>query len=170
MGKFHFRKNNRLKEYDYSLPGYYFATICTKNMSHYFGQVTNAKMVLSEIGKSVENYWLDIPKHFPYVELDSFIIMPNHIHGIIIIDNVVNEDFRSQQTNKQSSLSSIIKGFKIGVTKWYRKNNSKESIWQKSFYDRVIRNERELYKIRKYILENPLKWEIEKSSSENIDI
>jgi len=132
-------------------------------------------MVLSELGKSVGKYWLEIPQHFPYVELDHFIIMPNHIHGIIIIDNelnidAVNEKFRSLQPNKQSSLSSIIKGFKIGVTKWNRKNNPSESIWQKSFYDRVIRNERELYNIRKYILENPLKWKIEKSVSGNLDV
>ncbi len=108
--------------------------------------------------------------HFPFAEIDEYVIMPNHIHGIIIIDykNVGDENFRPLQHN--TNLSNIIKGFKIGVTKWCNANNYKNFRWQRSFYDRIIRNEKELYNIRKYIRQNPLKWDLEKNNVENLFI
>jgi len=77
----------RLQNYDYSGDGYYFVTICTKNREHFFGNVVNKEMVLNGLGQIAVQYWLEIPKHFPNVILDEFVIMPNHIHGIIIIEN-----------------------------------------------------------------------------------
>ena len=173
--KIHHRESMRLKNYNYSQDGYYFTTICTKNKIECFGEIIDGKMVLNECGKIVEKCWLEIPKHFPDVLLDEYIVMSNHIHGIVAIENqdpvvVGNENFRSLlgwYGAKSRSLSSIIRGFKIGVTKWCHQNNY-DSIWQKSFYDHIIRNEKSLDEIRKYIVENPLKWELDRNNPENL--
>ena len=172
--KIHHRESMRLKDYDYAQDGYYFVTICAENKIEYFGKIIDGKIVLNEIGKIVNQCWLEIPKHFPDVLLDEHIIMPNHIHGVIAIENnncvVGNENFRSLRGwhgAKSRSLSSIIRGFKIGVTKWCCQNNY-DFVWQKSFYDHVIRNEKSLDKIRKYIVENPLKWELDRNNPENL--
>lgn len=98
--------------------------------------------------------------HYPNVVLDEYIIMPNHIHGILIIDYNTNsvvgdENFRPLH---KTDLSNVIKGFKIGVTKWCKENNYQKFKWQRSFYERIIRNEKELFKIRKYVQQNPIKW------------
>ena len=166
------RRKPRLPVYDYSNPAWYFVTICTDNMRKIFGEIINGKMRLNALGKIVENCWNDIPTHYPNVELDYYVIMPNHVHGIIIINsndfyglNVGNENIRSLH---KTNLSNVIKGFKIGVTK-LSKQNRYYFKWQKSFYDRIIRNERELYNIRKYIEINPLKWGLEKGI-ENLEI
>ncbi|HAH04266.1 TPA: transposase, partial [Candidatus Komeilibacteria bacterium] len=78
-------ESTRLPFYDYSMPGYYFVTVCVQGGHYYFGQVENKKMKLSKLGRAVGKYWQEIPKHFPFVKLDEFMVMPNHIHGIIII-------------------------------------------------------------------------------------
>jgi REP element-mobilizing transposase RayT len=75
----------RLAEYDYNQPGFYFVTICTKDKKFYFGKIVDYEMVLNDIGKMAQKFWLEIPEHFPHVQLDEFIIMPNHVHGIIYI-------------------------------------------------------------------------------------
>ena len=169
-------KQYRHKNYDYSQNGFYFATICTRNHQMFFGDIIKSgteccpiyKMKLSEIGKIAEQYWQEIPKHFPFVNLDESIIMPNHIHGIIEIDKVGTQNFvflQTQYKNKfgpqSKNLSSIIRGFKIGVTKYANSNNANFQ-WQSRFHDRIIRNEKELYEIRKYISDNPAKWHLDK--------
>jgi REP element-mobilizing transposase RayT len=162
------RKPNRLKDYDYSQDGYYFVTLCTKNRENFFGKIKNGKMILNKYGDIAKKCWLEIPEHFSHVILDEFIIMPNHVHGILIIKNktVGNKNFCSQeipwQTKLSKSLSSIIRGFKIGVTKYFCEKNNHDFQWQKSFYDHIIRNEESLFKIREYIQNNPLKWELGK--------
>ncbi len=165
------RKLPRLKGFDYTTNGAYFATICTANRENIFGEIRNDKMILNHLGKIVEKYWREIPNHFTDVKLDEFVVMPNHIHGIVWIENLAgtigarvgNENFHSLQTPncgaKSRSLSSIVRGFKIGVTKWARQNSSIYPVWQKSFFDRVIRDEDELNRIREYIWQNPEKWE-----------
>lgn len=179
------RKLNRLAYYDYAQNGCYFVTICTKDRTENFGQIIKEGMELSPIGKNVYQCWLDIPKHFPDVLLDDFVIMPNHVHGIIIIkpkNNMIagvgNKNFCSLQKDQTifwqtiwaRSLSSVIRGFKIGVTSWCRKNGHSDFNWQKSFYDHVIRQQESLEKIRFYILENPLKWERDRNNKENLFI
>jgi len=160
--------NNKLQNWDYSNNGYYFVTICTKNKDKYFGEIKNEEMILNDIGKIAEKYWQEIPKHFDFVVLDEFIVMPNHIHGIIIIDKnnfVETQDVASLQLkHKQNkfgpqsrNLASIIRGFKIGVTKYSNQNNINFQ-WQPRFYDRIIRTEQELSNIREYIAFNPEKW------------
>lgn len=120
------RKLNRLEGYNYSSDGHYFVTICTKNKINYFGKIENEEMILSRIGKVANYCWQKITEHFPNVELDEYIVIPNHVHGIIVIREsndlcVGNKNFCSLQKDKtiinwqskwSKSLSSIIKGIK----------------------------------------------------------
>jgi len=171
----------RLPNWDYSDSGYYFITICTKNKNEYFGEIVNDKNYLSEIGKITEKCWIEIPAHFPCVKLDEFVMMPNHIHGIIIIKNnvpyVETQNFASLQQAKQikyqnkfgpqsKNLASIIRGFKIGVKK-YATINKINFFWQFRYYDHIIRNEKEYYRVKQYIRDNPKNWETDKNNSED---
>jgi REP-associated tyrosine transposase len=125
-------------------------------------------MKLNDIGKIAEDFWNEIHSHFHNVELDEYIIMPNHIHGIIIINNVVGDANFASPTKKvedrsKMELCKVIQQFKRAVTIQIKTELVETNFkWQRSFYDRIIRNETELYNIRKYIKQNPLKWDIEK--------
>ena len=180
----------RLKEWDYGAPGLYYITINTKNHRYYFGDIiagtTNveyennlgkietqnlASLCATRIGEIAQQYWREIPDHFPFVELDEFIIMPNHVHGIIFIHERTNEVERTWQINKfapqSKNLASIIRGFKAGVKK-FATINKIEFEWQARYYDHVIRNEQELNNIRRYIKDNPDNWEKDKNNPENL--
>jgi REP element-mobilizing transposase RayT len=194
-------ETTRLKNWDYGWNGAYFITICTQNRIYYFGEIENQKMQLSEIGKMAEKYWYEIPAHFPFAKLDAFVVMPNHIHGIIIIDkpdygrvdkridervdgrvngcvdgrNVETQNFASLQPSQLSqspsqpsspknkfgpqsqNLASIIRGYKIGVSKNARKI-APDFVWQSRFYDHIIRNQKSFNKISEYIVNNPINW------------
>ena len=178
------KKQHRYKGYNYSLPGAYFVTICTWNKQPFFGDMINGGMVLSEVGLLADRYLREIPDHFPFIKLDEHIIMPDHVHGIIwILENSGNSGesgstkfcvptSRTGYQNKfgpqSKNLSSIIRGFKIGVTK-YAKINDLDFAWQSRFYDRIIRNDAELDRIRLYIRKNPANWEREKNRPENFN-
>ncbi len=134
------RKPNRLKNFDYSLSGWYFVTICTKNRECLFGEIIDGKMILNKYGKIVDKCFKEIPKHFENVLLDIYQIMPNHVHGIIIIkcnNSIVgNKNFCSLQKDRipwqtkwSKSLSSMIRGFKIGVTEQCRRYDKNIIIW-----------------------------------------
>ena len=172
------RKNLRLPEYDYAQQGAYFVTVCTKDKACLFGDIVDDEMMLNDAGVIVEKCWNDIPVHFPRVELDQFVVMPNHIHGILFIgdsSSIVGaknlSPLRSSQTQKaypgqkprgtSKTIGSIVRGFKIGITKWMRQHTSVYFVWQRNYYERVIRNERELNDIREYIVNNPLKWALD---------
>ncbi len=157
------RKLNRLKEYDYSTGGYYFVTICALGKEHHFGRVENEKMIKNNYGNIVEKQWLWLHQSYQYVELDYYVVMPNHFHGIIIIDTSLKTS-----NVKTKSLSELIGAFKTTSSKSIHQADLKVFHWQKSFYDRIIRNEIELLKIRRYIENNPLKWEIEKNNPSNL--
>ena len=166
------RKPNRLKGYDYSNLGWYYVTICTKEHVAYFGRVKNGEMFLNKLGKMAKKFWNEIPEHFPEIELDEYVIMPNHIHGIIIINNMdvgTRHALSLQQQSPKHNLGNIIGSFKSAVSKYAHENEYKHFKWQRSFYDRIIRNEKELYFIRRYIQQNPLKWELEKNI-DNLEI
>ena len=153
-------ESSRLKDWDYSTPWWYYVTICTNNMVCWFGKVNKGKMIMNDLGKQVENYWKEIPTHYKKVELDYYIIMPNHVHGVIIINDVETGHAPSLQT-KRPTLGSIVGSFKSAVSKWAHKNNYSNFKWQSRFYDHIIRNESDLRRIRTYIQNNPLKWELD---------
>lgn len=186
-------ETTRLKNWDYGQSGWYFITICTKNREHFFGKIINGKMELSEIGEIVKQEWIKTPniRSDMNLELDEFIIMPNHFHAIIIIgDNKYNKNVETQciasNSNEQNlsvslkstpsmaslrtnnkfgpqskNLASIIRGFKSAVTINARKTNPIFA-WQPRFHDHIIRNDESLKRIREYTINNPLKWHLDK--------
>ncbi|HET9137345.1 MAG TPA: transposase [Candidatus Kapabacteria bacterium] len=157
------RKSTRLANHNYQEPGSYFITICSHNKAATFSTIKENSLHLSIYGEVIEQCWQEIPEHFRNTRLDSFVIMPNHIHGVIHIDDwntskpIIAE---SMSSLKPSSLGSIIASFKSASTKYIRKrvNDASVEIWQRNYYDRVIRNEKELLQVRQYIEANPLKW------------
>jgi REP element-mobilizing transposase RayT len=170
----HHRRTIRLQGYDYSAGGMYFVTLCIKGRKRLFGNIFNEKMDLNDAGKAAHEYWNGIPLHFPHALLDEFIVMPNHVHGIIVLE-VDNHSSRclpipggvgannySPLRGTSRTIGSIVRGFKIGVTKWIRANTAIVEVWQRNYWERIIRNEEELNETRKYIQNNPAQWENDK--------
>ena len=163
------RKATRLKDYDYSTCGFYFVTICTKDGKEWFGEIESGEMIFSRSGRIAEKCWIDIPAHFKHVKLDEFIVMPNHVHGIVNI--VGNAYMRSLPNRTKMLLSSIVQQYKSSVTRKIRYScNHNRFQWQKSFYDHIIRTERSFNNIREYIKYNPLKWESDIENTININM
>ncbi|CAB9542448.1 hypothetical protein BROOK1789C_242 [Bathymodiolus brooksi thiotrophic gill symbiont] len=162
------RKANRLKNYDYSQNNYYYITTCTHNMREYFGQVSNEIMTINNFGEIVEKCWLDLSSHYQNCILDEYVVMPNHFHGIVIIDNEREENgYKPFPTSH--GLSEIMRGFKTFSSKRINEEDVLVKFrWQKSFYDRVIRDQKELDNIRSYIVDNPLKWHLDKNNPINL--
>ena len=210
-------ESTRLKDWDYSRDGYYFVTICTQDKKCFFGDVIDEKVRLSAIGEIAADEWQKTAQIRNNVSLDAWIIMPNHLHGIVIINNnnephvethcdaSNNENTHGVATcrdalhasknrdahgitaqgdacnaslqkgvsydnkfgTQMNNLSSIIRGFKSATTKRIHRARYDFS-WQSRFYDHIIRNERSLMKIREYIINNPLKWEIDKENPANL--
>ena len=154
-------ESSRLKDWDYSIPWWYYVTICTKDMKCWFGEVNKGKMILNDLGKIAYHIWNETPKHYPAVELDYSVIMPNHVHGIITINYVETGHAPSLLQVKGPTLGNIVGSFKSAVSKWAHKNNYNNFHWQSRFYDHIIRNENDLRRIREYIKNNPLKWELD---------
>ncbi|MEA1958628.1 MAG: transposase [Chloroflexota bacterium] len=156
-----------LKEYDYSQPGAYFVTTCTHDRECLFGEIAGRQMILNDAGKIVQIVWDEIRKHFDRVESDQFVIMPNHIHGIIILNSetVGAGSPRPNQNigrgDRAPTLGKIVAYFKYQTTK--RINESQGTpgykLWQRNYYEHVIRDENELQNIRHYIRYNHLKWD-----------
>jgi len=156
------RKNPRLKDYDYASAGAYFVTICTQRKQAIFGQIAQGLMELNPYGQQAERAWLEIPEHFPAVDLDEFIVMPNHMHGIVLFDH---ERARHASPLQQApSLGTVVGGFKSAVARWINPQRATpgEPVWQRNYHEHVIRNEKSLSEIREYIANNPLKWELDK--------
>jgi len=192
----HDRKSLRLPNYDYSANGYYFVTICAKFRYPWFGTINNGKMILNTKGRIVSEQWNWLQQHYAYVDLDEFIIMPDHFHGIIVIRNDIIRDMgyhvgagrdrplqlihrplpitHQSVPTVQQSISSIhtsttlhqqckikplyqlIGAFKTRSSKYIRKNGYDTFQWQRNYYERIIRDELELNKKRRYIRNNPV--------------
>lgn len=146
------RKRLRLECYDYAENGYYFVTICTKNRQNYFARPVGNGFIRSAAGILAEEHLLKIPEHHPGITVDQYVVMPNHIHAIFIIEGA-----HSGRMNPAPTLSSVIGQYKAGVSRQLG-----FPIWQKSFYDHVIRNETDYQMIWQYIENNPLKWELDR--------
>jgi REP element-mobilizing transposase RayT len=175
----------RWKNWDYGWNASYFVTICTKNRVYFFGNVVDDKMILNDMGLIADDCWLQIPEHFPFVKLGEHVVMPNHVHGIVIIDKPVEtQNFASPQPppppppqspqppsqqpgskNKfgpqSQNLASIIRGFKIGVTQNARLINPRFA-WQSRYHDHIIRDQESFERISAYIKNNPANWKKDK--------
>lgn len=169
------RRSIRLKEFDYAQNGVYFVTVCVQNRVCLFGEIENGKMRLNNAGWVARQSWHDIPVHFPHVMLDEFVVMPNHIHGILVIADapvggVGAKDFSPLRSpphpcGTSKTIGSMVRGFKIGVTKWMRQNTPVQHVWQRNYYEHIIRNDDDLNRIRKYILDNPAQWNSDRENS-----
>ena len=180
------RKSNRLQNYDYSQAGYYFVTICTQNRQCLFGEIVEGQMILNEVGKIIGRWWDQTKNKFPNIELDEFVIMPNHFHGIIAL---VGADLRvcPDSPGQDATAKRIKQGEHTGsplqkIIQWFKTMTTNECIqgvksgicspfakrlWQRSFYDHVIRDEQSLHDIREYIQNNPLDWELDENNPSN---
>ena len=177
------RKQIRLTGYDYSLPGYYYVTICTQEKKNILGEIVNEEMKLNKYGEIVDKIIQFLPRQYPSINLDIYQIMPNHIHMIIVItpvgaihespvvsihespDIMVNNNKRAHrdaplQSMKRSLLSKCVGYFKMNTAKQINqlRNTPQQPVWQRGFYEHIIRNETELAKIQEYINLNPLMW------------
>jgi len=171
--------STRLNGWDYGDAGMYFVTICTKHKIPWFGEIRNGYVGLSEIGSIIHQYWAEIPMHFPHVTLDRYIVMPDHVHGILFLnkptcvagpfvetsESDVSTNTKHPQRPSPGSLGSIINQFKSVCTKRIRTTHP-DFAWQPRFHDRVIRNRNESIHIRKYIADNPSRWAIKHQSSD----
>jgi putative transposase len=181
------RRSIRLKNYDYTQQGAYFVTICANDQKCIFGNIKNDKMVLNDAGEMVQRVWNEISRFYNGIDIDHFQIMPNHVHGIIMI---VGAGPRACPDNKKSvtgqphnykgqpqgvaptlSLSDIIHRFKTMTTKQYCdgvKNNNwplfNARLWQRNYYEHIIRDEHELNHIREYIINNPATWDTDENN------
>lgn len=184
----------RAQWWDYGWNGAYFITICTQDREHYFGEIQNDKMVLSEVGIIADILWHQIPIHHKNVELDDFVVMPNHIHGILIIDKQSdNIDVDNVETGRvetghalslppllslpkpgsqrfqnigKNTISSIVGSYKSAVTKHANRLGYPHQ-WQKLFYDNIIKNNNDYQRISDYIVSNPENWGTDKFKRED---
>ena len=159
-----------MKDYDYSSPGEYFITICTYEHQCVLGNVDNEQMQLNEIGKIVKTCWNEIINHFPTVASDEYVIKPNHLHGIIVL----NEQCRGEVTSplQKPTLGKVVAYFKYQTTKLINEINATTGnrFWQRNYYEHIIRNEKALQNTREYIIKNPLKWSFDNDNPENIPL
>lgn len=162
------RQSIRLKNYDYAHAGHYYVTICTHNRQCLFGTIKNGKILLNKSGKIIVDIWQSLPKHHP-VELDTFQIMPNHMHSVIQIVGAtrgspaiatVRSKPQTGGSRPAPTLGTIIGLFKSECTKKIRRamENPHINVWQRNYYEHVIRNQKSLNKIRQYISTNPSMW------------
>lgn len=164
----HHRRSIRLQDYDYTQPGGYFITIVTHQRDCIFGTIANREMQLNSLGIIADECWRAIPEHFPNVELGAYVVMPNHVHGIIVIRSDASASERrgtiyrapTEQYQKPviGSIPTIIRTYKAAVTRRIGRECNATGIWQRNYYERIIRNHEEWDRIHRYIESNPSRW------------
>jgi putative transposase len=173
----HHRRSIRLRGYDYTQPGAYFVTICTQNRAYLFGQMVDGEMVLSDGGRMVQTVWDEMPVHYEGVAIETFIVMPNHIHGIIVLVGAATGG-RPPSGQAQGpaptigiSLPDVVQRFKTMTTKRYVDGVRQRRwppfpgrLWQRGYYEHIIRDEESLDRIRQYIDDNPAQWELDREN------
>lgn len=181
----HRRRSIRLKNYDYSQAGAYFITLCAYNREHLFGEIVEGNMVLSAYGKIASDEWSKTSEIRPHVSLDVFVIMPNHMHGIIIIGtgegnlalshsakegechspqsgSINKGECNSPLRSPSNTIGAIVRGYKSAVTKQINLLGPGTVVWQRNYYEHIIRNEQAYQTISEYVINNPLKWKEDK--------
>ncbi len=164
----HHRRSIRLQGYDYAQAGAYFVTIVAYHRDPLFGEVCQKEMILNDYGKIAEECWRAIPDHFPHVELGAYVIMPNHVHGIIIITDQRRgaamlrpyDNHNAHKINIQrGSLGAMVRSYKSAVSYRIHQEHNAAAIWQRNYYEHIIRDEIDLQNKTDYIEANPLLWE-----------
>lgn len=201
----HHRQSIRLKGYDYTEAGAYFVTICTQDREGLFGDVVDWEMRLNDEGTMVRDVWYKIPEHFPHADIDEFVVMPNHVHGIIMLsgrgdpcdrpvlcvdndhlsDEHIQGDHKDRPYNMRNigrprgtlpgSVGRIVQAFKSLTTHEYIRgirgngwHSFNGKLWQRNYYEHIIRSEEEMNRIREYIIANPAQWAEDEDNPENI--
>jgi REP element-mobilizing transposase RayT len=195
----HHRRSIRLADYDYALEGTYFVTVCTESHLCLLGEITDGTMRLNESGRIVYDAWRDLPNHYPHVELDAFVVMPNHVHMIVVLipagagfkpapingpntattdivgagfepapiygpcstpSNVKRAGLKPAPTNLRHGLPEIVRAFKTFSSRRVNEHRAThgQPLWQRNYYEHVIRNDVDLNRIRQYIADNPARW------------
>jgi putative transposase len=173
----HHRRSIRLRDYDYARAGAYFVTTCVQGRKCLFGEIIDGKIRLSEFGRVAWECWDTMPEHFRHVRLDVFVVMPNHVHGILFITSVGATHASPKMSNaltnpagpKQRSLGVIVGSFKSAATKRVNalRGTPGMRVWQRNYYEHVIRDEEDLRELREYIVNNPLRWELDQLHPDN---
>jgi putative transposase len=179
----HHRHSIRLKGYDYSQAGAYFVTICTQDRICLFGEVLDGEMRLNVLGEIVHRTWNDLPNHVVRIVLDEFVVMPNHIHGIIMIGDqsavgagsvgagsVGAGSEPAPTTTKRHGLPEIIRQFKTFSARRINEHRGTAGtpVWQRNYYEHIIRDEASLNRIRDYIVNNPMQWALDRENPDNV--
>lgn len=167
----HHRRSIRLKDYDYSQAGAYFITVCTYNRGCLFGDVVNGEMQLNDCGRVVEREWVNTANIRKNIELGVYVVMPNHFHGIMILRRgIARYAPTSGRFGKMApgSLSAIVRSFKSAATRRINglRGTPGTPVWQRNYYEHILRNGAELNEIREYVANNPLKWELDSENPE----
>ena len=172
----HHRRSIRLREFDYSSGGAYFVTICTNQRECLFGEVVDGEMRVNEAGVIIAAVWEGLAERFPVVVFGDFVVMPNHFHGILAIRDtrrgaacrVPNSDPQSEKKGAASgapTLGAVVRGFKsisaISVNRFLSRQGI--PLWQRNYYEHIICNEEDLINIRRYVMENPSKWDLDEN-------
>ena len=144
----------RMEGYDYSLAGAYFVTICTQDRVCSLAEVTDGRVNLTPAGFMAHNIWMSLPERFPFVSLDTFVVMPNHFHAVLVI----TDPSPLGRENAPKSLGWVIRTFKAASSHLIRKSGAPGFAWQRDYYDHIVRNEAELQRIREYVEANPSRW------------
>jgi len=163
------RRPIRLPEYDYTQAGAYFITLCTYKRKFLFGNVVDSEMRLNQAGQLVLAEWLALPRHYPHVSLDVFVVMPNHVHGIVIL--LHPQDVRTTAgagsiSIRMHGLSEIVRALKTFSARRINASRSTSGtpLWQRGYYEHIIRTEESLNRIREYVVNNPIQWEYDREN------
>ncbi|MFZ5433547.1 MAG: transposase [Calditrichota bacterium] len=169
MTKFH--KNVRLPTYDYSTPGYYFVTIVVAHRRACLGNIDGETMILSPMGEIVKQGWLWLAKQYPFVRLDEYVIMPNHLHGILQIVECGSGCGGVNESAARLSMGRLVAAFKTVTTREINRfeSASGRKFWQDDFYEHVVRNDHDLRAIQEYVRNNPLQWMLDQENPDRID-
>jgi len=181
----HDRRSIRLPYYDYAQAGAYFVTVCTESHACWFGCVADGQMRLNRLGEIADECWREIPVHFADVELDAFIVMPNHVHGIIVITDATGatsirathaSPLRLPNGPKPRSIGTIIGSYKSAASKRINETRgtpgvrtthaSPLQVWQRNYYEHIIRSQESLNRIRQYVMDNPASWMLDRENPE----
>ena len=178
----HHRRSLRLKEYDYSWAGWYYVTICTKQRVRVLGKIHDDSVKLSAVGEIVQKCWTCLTSDFHTVELDEYVIMPNHLHGIIILGDSPRRGLINQTPTQEKSegywqlmknpdlkVGKIMRHFKAKASKLIHDAGFGSFAWQRNYHDHIIRNDADLTRIRQYIRNNPLKWALDEENPDHIN-
>ncbi len=157
------RRSIRVPGFDHTNPGPYFITIVTEGRISHFGKIIGSDMVLNQLGEIVQQEWLRMANRFPGLRLEEYIVMPNHFHGLLFLDEKRNLEEETVQSQR-GSLGAIVRAFKSSTTLRYRHlcGDGKGPLWQRSYYEHIVRGARDYDSIRFYILNNPSQWETDK--------